>query len=91
MDIRVRSYPSTILPLIVANIAYFYLDKGVKKIMPKSLDIILRPVICYLIIVLGIYFVVGPILYIIEQGLAEGAKYLEKIPFGIGTMLLSIF
>jgi len=89
IDVQVRAYPSTILPLMIANWTYFYLDKSISKITPAAFNIF-RPLICYLIIVFGIYFIVGPFLYLIEQGLAIGSQYLEKIPFGINTMLLSI-
>jgi len=89
LDIKVQSYPSTILPLMIANLGYFYLNEELTKIIPRKLGTI-NLLICYLIIVLTIYFIVGPILYLIEWGLALGTKYLEKIPFGIGTMLLSI-
>jgi len=91
IDIKVQTYNTSILPLIAANICYFYLDKNIKKIMPKSLDMIFRPLISFVVVVFGTYFILGPILNIFEHYIAEGAKYLGEIPYGIGTMILAMF
>jgi phosphotransferase system glucose/maltose/N-acetylglucosamine-specific IIC component len=91
LEIVVQPYASSILPMIAANILYFYLDKGLKKVLSPKLDLFLRPLVAYTVTVLATYFFIGPVLYTIEQLAGKGIYKLAEIPYGFGVMILAMF
>ncbi|AAT75669.1 beta-glucoside PTS system IIABC component [Mesoplasma florum L1] len=88
--IKVQAFTSSIMPHIAANIIFFYLDKWIKTWMPSVVDIIFRPMIAFLTTMLLAFFIVGPSLFLVEQGLAVIVGWLGSIPFGIGVAIYAI-
>ncbi|WP_169734478.1 glucose PTS transporter subunit IIA [Mesoplasma photuris] len=83
--IVVKSYENSVLTFIVAGIGCVYLDKWIQKWMPSIVDIIFRPMIIYLVIILSSFFILGPILSFIEFGIVQFMSVIEQIPGGIGV------
>jgi len=86
-----QPYAQGILPMIAANFLYFYLDKGLKKILSPKVDLFLRPLVAYTVTVLATYFFFGPLLYTIEQLAGQGIFKLAELPYGLGVMILAMF
>lgn len=58
---RIFSYTESVIPIILAVIVLYFLEKGLKKIIPEILQIILVPGLSLLIMVPVILVVVGPV------------------------------
>lgn len=54
-------YASTIFPIFIAAAVYAVLDRGLKKVMPKSLNYFLTPMICLMVMVPFTVIVFGPV------------------------------
>jgi len=91
LEIVAQPYAQGILPMIAANFLYFYLDKGLKKILSPKVDLFLRPLVAYTVTVLATYFFFGPLLYTIEQLAGQGIFKLAELPYGLGVMILAMF
>ncbi|AOG60926.1 PTS system, sucrose-specific IIBC component [Spiroplasma helicoides] len=89
VSIKVQSYATSIIPMVFAGILYIYLDKWIKMWMPATVDIIFRPLLAYLLTVLPVIFVMGPILGIIESGIYYAMTWIGNIPYGFGAAIFS--
>lgn len=58
---RVFSYTESVIPIILAVIVLYFLEKGLKKVIPEILQIILVPGICLIVMVPVALVVVGPV------------------------------
>ncbi|AUB31731.1 glucose PTS transporter subunit IIA [Spiroplasma floricola] len=87
--IGIKAYANTILPCIAAMIAYYWLDKWIKTWMPSMVDIIFRHTLAFLIVVVGTFFLVGPILGLFEYGIGYVVNQIGLIPFGIGVAIFA--
>lgn len=90
IKIKLGGYYNSIIPQIVAGALYVYIDKWVKSWMPTSIDICFRTGIAFLIVMVSIMFVLGPILGVVEGLIGVAVKWLGNIPYGIGTMLFAM-
>lgn len=55
------NYSATIFPIFIAILVYAYLDKGLRKITPQSLQYFLVPMICLMLMVPFTVIVFGPV------------------------------
>ncbi|AUF83872.1 hypothetical protein CXP39_03715 [Mesoplasma syrphidae] len=88
--VKAGMYTTSIIPHIVSAFLLFYLDRWIKTWMPTTIDVLFRPLLSFIIVYTAVFFVFGPILYIIEQGIAYVVNLATKIPFGIGVMIFCI-
>lgn len=88
-NVSIEPYFTTILPQIVAGTIYCYLDRWGKKWMPTEVDVILRHFLCFLLTVIAIFLILGPILKIIEGYLSKAIISFNDLPFGLGAMLFA--
>ena len=58
---KVFSYTESVIPIILAVIVLYYLEKGLKKVIPEILQIILVPGISLIVMVPVSLVVVGPV------------------------------
>ncbi len=58
---RVFSYTESVIPIILAVIVLYFLEKGLKKVIPEILQIILVPGISLIVMVPVALVVVGPV------------------------------
>ncbi|AKX34242.1 PTS system, sucrose-specific IIB component [Spiroplasma litorale] len=89
VSIKVQSYASSIIPMVAAGVLYIYLDKFIKLWMPSTVDIIFRPFLAYLLTVLPIIFILGPVLGILESGIYYIMTWIGEVPYGIGAGLFA--
>ncbi|ALD66558.1 PTS glucose transporter subunit IIABC [Spiroplasma cantharicola] len=85
--VKAALYTSSIIPHVAMAFIIFHLDKWIKVWMPTSIDVLFRPLLIVIIAYTSIFFVLGPILFLIEQFMALIVGYLSQIPYGIGVMI----
>ncbi|QEH61462.1 PTS system, sucrose-specific IIB component [Spiroplasma chinense] len=90
VDVAVKGYPSSIIPQIFAGLIYFYVDRSIRKWIPSSIDIVLRPAITFLITMILSFMVVGPVMGIVESGINYVLSFINKVPFGIGVGIFTL-
>ncbi|MEF2964986.1 PTS transporter subunit EIIC [Paenibacillus sp. M1] len=70
------NFSSTVIPIILAIWAYSYLDKTLKRYLPKALQFILVPLLSLLIMVPLTLMVFGPVGGFIANAIADGYQFL---------------
>lgn len=89
VGVGIKGYTSSVIPQVGAAFIYFYFDKWVQKWIPKSVDIIFRHTLAMAFTTLVVFLLVGPFLGFFEAVLGNGVKFLNTLPFGIGTSIYS--
>ncbi|WP_339033445.1 glucose PTS transporter subunit IIA [Spiroplasma endosymbiont of Cantharis rufa] len=85
--VKAALYTSSIIPHVAMAFIIFYLDKWIKIWMPPSIDVLFRPLLIVIIAYGSMFFVLGPVLFLIEQLMALIVGYLSQIPYGVGVMI----
>ncbi|PPE05650.1 PTS glucose transporter subunit IIABC [Mesoplasma corruscae] len=89
-SVKISFYSSSIIPHIVSAFILYYADKWIKTWMPTSIDVLFRPLLGVMFVFILIFFALGPILFLIEQGITKFMGLLSQIPYGIGVGLFAI-
>ena len=76
ISFRVINYSSSVLPIVCAIILASYIEKGLDKIIPGALKIILVPALTIIITTPVVLMTVGPLTYAIGEALANGVNWL---------------
>ncbi|AUF83526.1 PTS sugar transporter subunit IIA [Mesoplasma syrphidae] len=87
--ITIVGWQGSVLPPIALGILAAVLEKNLKKVVPKSLNMIITPFITITVTFVMGLFVFGPLLQVVEKGILIGATSFLKIPYGFGTALLA--
>ncbi|AKU79886.1 PTS glucose transporter subunit IIABC [Spiroplasma turonicum] len=90
IKIKLGGYYNSIIPQVVAGAIYVYADKWVKSWMPTAVDICFRTALSFIITMISVMFILGPILGVLEGLIGKGVIFISDAPFGIGTMLFAI-
>ncbi|ATZ18970.1 PTS system, beta-glucoside-specific IIABC component [Williamsoniiplasma somnilux] len=85
IDFKIMAYKNQLLPHIIAGIIYVLSDNWIKKWMPTTVDIVFRPFLAFLVSVISIFLILGPILSIIESLVNQGVTWMGNFPYGIGA------
>ena len=91
IPVTLINYPQTVLPIIVACLLMGYVDKGLRKIMPKVIAKIFVPVLDILITVPVSLIVIGPVTDVIGNTIANTVSALMTVAppvtgFIVGTL-----
>ncbi|WP_041618853.1 PTS transporter subunit EIIC [Spiroplasma taiwanense] len=89
-SISIKSYESTVLPMIAAGFLVHYLNVWIKKWMPSAIDVVFRTAFVVFVSFIIIMFTVGPFFRIIEQLISQFVILLEKIPYGLGLGIFAM-
>lgn len=81
-----QDFANTVIPIILGMWAYSYLEKALKRYLPKTIQIILVPLISLAVMVPAMLIVFGPVGFGIANGIAAGYQVL----LGIGIIPTSI-
>lgn len=73
------SYPQTVLPVLVACVLLAFIDKTLRKFMPKVIANIFVPVLDLLITVPIALIVIGPVTDTIGSAIASGVSFLITV------------
>ncbi|MCF1784108.1 beta-glucoside-specific PTS transporter subunit IIABC [Lactobacillus mulieris] len=92
IHVGLMNYSQTLLPVLVAVYAMYWLQKGLKRILPKSLANIFVPAISLMVIVPLTFLLVGPITQGASVALSDViiAIY-QKVPVVAGFILAGIW
>ena len=87
-NIPLIGYQGSVLPALILGMIAAKIEKGLRRLVPDVLDLIVTPFVTLLSsMVIGLV-VIGPIMHVVEQGLVAGISMLMNIPFGIGGFLV---
>lgn len=71
------SYTGTVIPAIISIYIYSYVEKGLKRIIPKSLEIFLLPMLALLIMIPLTVIAIGPIGVAMGNGLGNAINFIS--------------
>lgn len=88
LSIPIVGYQGSVLPALILGIIAAKMEKGLRKIVPDVLDLIVTPFMTLLgSLVVGLV-VIGPVMHLVEKWLVAGIAALMNIPLGIGGFLV---
>lgn len=79
IPVELINYPQTVLPILVACVVLGFVDKGLRKILPKMIARIFTPVLDMLITVPIALIVIGPVTDVIGSAIANGVSFLMTV------------
>ncbi|SEO49709.1 PTS system, sucrose-specific IIC component [Amphibacillus marinus] len=85
--IDVIGYQGSIIPAIAAGYLVAKLEKGLRKIVPQVMDLVLTPFLTITVTIAAMLFVLGPILQLIESGVIGFIISILEAPFGLGYVV----
>ena len=88
LNIPIIGYQGSVLPALILGAIAAKIEKGLRKIVPDVLDLIVTPFITLLSRLFIGLNVIGPIMHMVEQGLMVLISMLMNIPFGIGGFMV---
>ncbi|AKU79865.1 PTS glucose transporter subunit IIA [Spiroplasma turonicum] len=83
--VTIRSYEGSILPFILVGFLSTYVDKWIKTWMPSTIDVVFRYPLVIIITILPTLFILGPLLSLVEIGVAKAIGFVEDWPIGLGV------
>lgn len=88
LNIPIIGYQGSVLPALILGVIAAKIEKGLRKIVPDVLDLIVTPfVTLFSSMVIGL-IIIGPVMHIVEKGLVAAISFLMNIPFGIGGFIV---
>ncbi|MBG9982356.1 PTS transporter subunit EIIC [Aerococcaceae bacterium DSM 111020] len=84
-------YQGSIFPAIIAGWTLSKLEKWFRSWVPQVMDLVVTPFLSLTITVLLIFFLVGPIIQVIERFVLGGIVSAIGAPFGIGYIVFGAF
>lgn len=88
LSIPIVGYQGSVLPALILGIIAAKMEKGLRKVVPDVLDLIVTPFMTLLgSLVVGLV-VIGPVMHMVEKWLVAGIAALMNIPLGIGGFLV---
>lgn len=88
LPVRLATYSSSVIPIILIVFALSYVEKFVEKITPKVIKFIARPLLTILIMAPISFVVLGPLGGIVGDGLVAVLLSIEKIaPWILPTVI----
>ncbi|MDN2452169.1 beta-glucoside-specific PTS transporter subunit IIABC [Lactobacillus sp. UCMA15818] len=92
IPVRLMNYSSTMLPIVCAIYLLAYIEKILKKWLPKALQMVFVPLLCLAIVVPLTFLIVGPIMTYVSQFLADIILWLYNVaPIAGGAVLAGIW
>ncbi len=88
MDVSMVGYQGTVLPILIAVWVMGYIERGLRKIVPNVLDIILTPFLTLMTTGFVSLLVIGPLGRLLGDGISMG---LETLYSGVGAISGIIF
>lgn len=86
-----QSFGNTVIPILLAMWVFGYLERGLKRVLPQLLHLLLVPLISIVIMVPAIMLVFGPVGFAIANGIAIGYEWLVQYPIVLGLVFGGFF
>ncbi|ALA42109.1 MULTISPECIES: beta-glucoside-specific PTS transporter subunit IIABC [Paenibacillus] len=77
IPVVLMSYTTSIIPAILAIWLYSYLERFLKRVVPKSIELFMVPLVSLLIMVPLTAIVIGPLGVYTGKGIADGIEFLS--------------
>lgn len=84
-------YQGSIIPAIIAGYMISKLEKGLRKVVPEMMDLVVTPFVSLTVTITVMLFILGPILQVVEHGVIESIIFLIEAPLGIGYVIYAAF
>ena len=86
--IPVVGLQGSVLPAFIIGVVGAKFEKGLRKVVPDVLDLLVTPFVTLLVMsILGL-FVIGPVFHIVENYILIGTKAILGLPLGLGGFLI---
>ena len=86
--IPVVGYQGTVLPAFISGFIGAKLERGLRKFIPDSLDLLLTPFLVLAIMSVLSLFAIGPVFHQLEVVVLETTKWTLGLPFGIAGLVI---
>jgi beta-glucoside PTS system EIICBA component len=82
------NYASTVIPAFLGVVLLAYVERLVRRVIPRVLAAFLVPTISIVVAVTATYFILGPLGSLITTGLAQGTQALQAVagPVAVGVI-----
>ena len=86
--IPVVGLQGSVLPAFIIGVVGAKFEKGLRKVVPDVLDLLVTPFVTLLVMsILGL-FVIGPVFHVVENYILFGTKAILGLPFGLGGLVI---
>lgn len=85
--IRLVGYQGTIFPAIIAGWLLAKIEKKLRALVPKVLDLIVTPFLAITLTMMSVMLGIGPFIQLFEAYVIDGLIWLVNAPFGIGFVV----
>lgn len=89
--IPVTGYQGSVLPAFITGIVGSFIERGLKKVIPDAIDLIVTPFLTMLSSIALALFVLGPIFHSVEQVVLVAVSWILTLPLGLGGLLYGSF
>lgn len=89
--IPVVGYQGTVLPAFISGFIGAKLERGLRKFIPDSLDLLLIPFLVLAIMSVLSLFAIGPVFHQLEVVVLNATKWALGLPFGIAGLVIGGF
>ncbi|MFD2209804.1 sucrose-specific PTS transporter subunit IIBC [Virgibacillus halophilus] len=86
--IPVVGYQGSVLPAFIAGIVGAKLERGIRKRVPESLDLIVTPFLALLVMITLALFIIGPIFHTVEDYIMAGTVAVLNWPLGLAGLII---
>lgn len=88
LPVRLVSYSSTVIPIVLIVFVASYVERFANKILPEVIKFIFRPLIVMLVMIPLSLCVLGPIGAYIGDGIAAAVSFIDSVaPWAIPTLM----
>lgn len=89
--VPVVGYQGTVLPAFIAGMLGAKLEKGLRKIIPDTLDLLLTPFLTLAIMSVLSLFAIGPVFHALEEVILNATEWILQLPYGIAGLIIGGF
>ncbi|MBM7540138.1 PTS transporter subunit EIIC [Amphibacillus cookii] len=89
LGLDIVGYQGSIIPAIVAGYLISKLEKGLRKIVPQLMDLVVTPFLTITITIATMLLVLGPVLQMAESGVINFIVSILEAPLGIGYIVFA--
>lgn len=83
-------YQGTVLPAFISGIIGAKLERGLRKKVPETLDLLVTPFLTLLVMSILAIIVIGPIFHSFETVVLNGTQMLLALPFGLSGLIIGL-
>ncbi|WP_017470586.1 PTS transporter subunit EIIC [Amphibacillus jilinensis] len=89
LGLDIVGYQGSIIPAIVAGYLISKLEKGLRKVVPQLMDLVVTPFLTITITIATMLLVLGPVLQMAESGVINFIVSILEAPLGIGYIVFA--